>query len=99
MINHGNHKSAKAESNVEALLKSYNKEVSKGWMIPIYITSLNRLILARVIPIGVVTQWTINSKGDRKNKQRVTHDCSFSPPSGHSINTNTDIEKLDECIY
>ena len=100
MIERGNHKSAsKDKESRTALAKNYEKEVNRGWMIPITVEALRDLKHARVIPIGVSPQWTVNAKGERVIKRRITHDCSFSPPSGHSINNDTDLEILDPCIY
>ena len=89
MIQRGNHTSAVSSENKKALSKNYDKEVSKGWMIPILPEAIPKIVGARVIPVGVAVQWTINAKGERIKKRRVTHDCSFSPPSGHSINNDT----------
>ena len=99
MIKRGNHKSATSSENSPSLNKNYTKEVSKGWMIPIKVSSVPKLIGARVIPVGVAVQWTINDKGGRIKKRRVTHDCSFLPPSGHSINHDVDQDLLDDCNY
>ena len=98
MIEIGNHKSAKDKENIAALKENYEKEVNKGWMIPIMVLALTKLQFARVIPVGVHVQWTIDSHGKRKIKHRVTHDFSFEPGLGHSINADTDNEKLDECM-
>ena len=98
-ITRGNHPSALSGENLEAVKKNYNKEVNKGWMIPIKIESLRGLKHARVTPIGVHPQWSIDEAGNRKLKRRIAHDCSFKPPSGHSINNDIDADLLDECIY
>ena len=79
MLSRGNHKSATSAENIKALQKNYTKEVSKGWMIPILPDILPKLKGARVIPIGVAVQWTINELGERMKKSRVTHDYYFNP--------------------
>ena len=99
MITKGNHKSAKDKDNIDALKRNYAKEVEKGWMIPIMVSALTKLQFACVIPVGVHMQWTIDCHGTRNITRRVTHDCSFEPVSGHSINADTDNEQLDECRY
>ena len=53
LIEQGNHPSALTGENLEAVKKNYQKEVTKGWMIPITIDSLRALKHARVTPIGV----------------------------------------------
>ena len=68
-------------------------------MIPVTIDCLRQIKHARVIPIEVHPQWSIDDKGNRKMKRRVTHDCTFPPPSGHSINNDMADDLLDECIY
>ena len=78
MIERGNHKSAsKDKENRTALAKNYEKEVNRSWMIPITVEALRDLKHARVIPIGVSPQWTVNAKGERVIKRRITHNCSF----------------------
>ena len=56
MIQRGNHPSASESENNTALIKNYIKEVNKGWMIPIYINTIRKLKLARIIPVGVAPQ-------------------------------------------
>ena len=51
----------------EGLLNIYKKEVSREGMIPVQITTLKKLHIARVIPIRVVTQYAIDNIGNRKN--------------------------------
>ena len=76
-ISRGNHPSALSGENLEAVKKNYQKEVNKGWMIPIKIESLRGLKHARVTPIGVHPQWSIDEAGNRKLKRRIAHDCFF----------------------
>ena len=99
MIERCNHKSAMDKENIAALKKNYDKEVHKGWMIPVMVSALTKLQFPPVIPVVVHVQWTIDSHRKQKIKRRVTHDCSFEPVSGHSINADTENEKLDECMY
>ena len=99
MIKRGNHPSTLGEENSEAILKNYGKEVNKGWMIPISLDTVRKLKGARVIPVGVAQQWSIDKEGNRTIKRRLTHDCTFPPPSGHSINNDIDEELIDDCMY
>ena len=99
MISRGNHQSTLVEENEKAMLKNYRKEVDKGWMIPISLDTARKLKNARVIPVGVASQWTIDPTGKRKVKRRLTHDCSFAPPSGHSINNDIDDSLIDDCVF
>ena len=99
MIQRGNHKSAQLHANETSLRKNYQKEVEHGWMLPLPTESIRKLEDAAVIPIGVATQWSMNEKGDRYSKRRTTHDATFAPPSGHSINNRLICENLEPCLY
>ena len=99
MIDRGNHKSATLKENEKSLLKNYEVEVKHGWMLPMTVNSIRKLVGAAVIPIGVATQTTVDENGDRYTKRRTTHDASFAPPSGKSINNRMDREALEPCFY
>ena len=99
-IKRGNHKSASKSKNVlDFVNKQYNKEVSKGWMIPIPTEILPLLKNACVIPIGVTSQFTINERAETIQKLRLTHDCSWEGPSSFSINNRIDETKLAPLQY
>ena len=95
----GNNKSALHPDSIPALKKAYDKEVSKGWMLPIEASSLPSIPGVGVIPIGCMKQNTVNDKGERISKRRTTHDCSQTLPSGFSVNTAVNKTQLEECIY
>ena len=99
MIKRGNHKSAQLPTNEQSLEENYKKEVEHGWMMPITIDSIRKLEGAAVIPIGVATQSSIDANGDHYTKRRTTHDASFQPASGESINTRLRREELEPCYY
>ena len=99
MISCSNHKSATIPSNDPTLIKNYTKEVDIGWMLPVTIKSVLKIKGAVVIPVGCATQFSINKDGDRYTKQRTTHDSSFAPPSGNSVNERIHRELLTECFY
>jgi len=99
MIERGNHKSATKSTNQKVLEKAFRKEVEKGWSIPITIKALKRIKNLVVIPLGVADQISINEKGQRIPKKRVTHDASFLSPSGDSVNNRTIEALLQQCIY
>lgn len=62
----GNHKSAsKSKEETDFITKQYNKEVSKGWMIPLPVNISKEMKNTCVIPIGVANQFSINEKGER----------------------------------
>ena len=98
-IERGNNKSAKSKESEEFIKKNYDKEVDRAWMLPVTKESITSIKGAGVIPIGVTQQFSIDEKGQRIEKRRLTHDCSHKMPSGHSLNSRIDTELLDECIY
>ena len=79
--------------------KIYSKEVHKGWMILIPKRAIPNIKGCGVIPIGITKQITINDKGERIEKRRLTHDCSNVRDSGYSVNNMVDEELLEECTY
>jgi len=99
MLDRGNHKSAKSDENAPALMKAFDKEVSRGWLLPITIESLTKIKKLSIIPLGVATQSSIDEFGNRIPKKRVTHDASFPAPSGNSVNNSVQEELLQSCIY
>ena len=99
MIERGNHKSASDKDNNPTLLKNYTKEVQHGWMLPVTTESLKRIKGAEVIPIGVAQHSSIDEAGDKYTKRRTTHDASFPPPSGKSVNNRLVRELLEPCFY
>lgn len=84
MIERGNHKSCERPDLNKALKKNITKELKRGWQIPLPIPYLLELKGAGIIPMGVQDQHSINEKGERIPKPRVTHDASFPNPSGYS---------------
>ena len=66
---------------------------------PLAIESLQSIKNAEVVPLGVAEQFSINEKGERYIKRRVTHDCSFPGPSGVSVNNRVQQESLQPCFY
>ena len=60
-IDRGNHKSAsKSRKVIEFLNKTYYKEVKLGWMIPMSISVIPKLKYTCVIPVGLVSQMTMD---------------------------------------
>ena len=99
MILRGNHTSSQSVLNASALNKAISKEIDHGWALPLSIESLQSIKNAGVVPLGVSEQLSINEKGERYVKRRVTHDCSFPGPSGLSVNNRVQQESLQPCFY
>ena len=49
---------------------------------------------AGVVPLGVAEQFSINEKGERYIKIRVTHYFSFPGPAGLSVNNRVQRESF-----
>jgi hypothetical protein len=98
-VKKGNNKSASDEKDLPILDKNYNKEVSKGWMIPFTKECITKIKGAGVIPIGLASQWTLDETGKKVPKRRTAHDLSRPMDSGHSVNNMVDEDKLDECLF
>jgi hypothetical protein len=97
-VAYGNHKSA--ENNIDTLISHVTKEISKGWIVPLLPNHAKQLDNAMISPIGVVSQSTINDRGEIIPSNRVTHDLSFPGKlSGLSINSRTNMELLETCQY
>ena len=98
-IKKGNNKSASKTEDLPILDKNYNKEVSKGWMIPFTKECIVKIKGAGVIPIGLASQWTLDAEGNKVPKRRTAHDLSRPMESGNSVNNMVDETKLDECLF
>ena len=96
-INRGNHKSA--SDHPEVLQRLVQDDVSRGFILPISVQCLCKLNNAEISPLGVVKQSTINETGSIIPKFRGTHDQSFPPAEGLSMNDRIDTAKLLHCNY
>ena len=96
-LTRGNHKSATiAIDKVEGLLR---KEVQRGWQLPLPPDKLVQLPGAIVAPLGLVSQATINDRGEVIPKDRITHDQSFNYSANNSVNSRVIPESLTPCRY
>ena len=96
-IEYGNHKSARVQGAM--LIGILEKEVSKGWQLPLPIDRLTEIPRCVVGPLGVAHQETIDALGQRVPKDRVTHDQSFAFESGRSVNNRVRTDELTPCRY
>ena len=99
MIARDNQKSATSKENSDSLLQNYEKEVQRGWMLPVTFECVTKLKVAGDITAGVASQLTIDYKGNHKTKRRTTHDTSFPSPSEKLINNRIFRELLTNCFY
>ena len=98
-IRRGNHKSCDKPHLAKSLDKNIEKELKRGFIIPLPIHYLHKLKNAGVIPMGMSEQFTINEKGQRVPKPRPCHDASFPMASGYSVNDDHDVSLLSPCQY
>ncbi len=91
-LDRGNHKSA---TKFHDILKDIiQDDVSKGYALILPIQILKHLINPSIAPLGCHQQETINEKGERVPKFRMTHDQTFPGPSGLSVNNRVIKESL-----
>jgi len=93
----GNHKSAL--KNHTALENIIENDISKGYALPLLREILYDIPNASLAPLGCIEQDTINERGERTTKFRMTHDQSFKGPSLHSVNERVIRECLPNCMY
>ena len=99
-ITRGNHKSATDEN--EQVKKLISKDVTHGFSVPFPASTVTLLPSPVVTPLGLAKQWTLDNKGDRVPKFRMTQDLSFSssdPAHAISINKRIDMTSYPEMIY
>jgi len=96
-LNRGNRKST--EKNDAVLSKIIENDISKGYVLPLPREILFRIPSASLAPLGCVDQESINERGERTTKFRMTHDQSFLGPSNHSVNERVITELLPNCMY
>jgi hypothetical protein len=97
-LTYGNHKSATLRPHI--LHMHLTKESQLGWIIPLLPEHARILHRATISPMGIVSQSTINERGEVIPSNRITHDLSFpGMVSGESINSRTQIDKLEPCRY
>ena len=98
-IKRGNHKSCDKPHLAKSLNENIEKEIRRGYLIPLPVNYLKKLKNAGVIPMGMSEQFTINEKGQRVPKPRPCHDASFPMDSGFSVNDDHDLSILSPCQY
>lgn len=98
-LEYGNHKSAEGD-RAEILAEKMEKEVVRGWSIPLLPEHLKDIPNAEMAPMGLAKQAGINEMGEIVFKDRVTHDMSFpGAVSETSINGRVKDEELAPLLY
>ena len=98
-IKRGNHKSCKKPHLEKSLKENIEKEIRRGYLIPLPVKYLQKLKNAAVIPMGMSEQFTINEKGQRIPRPRPCHNASFPMESGYSVNDDHELALLSPCQY
>jgi hypothetical protein len=93
----GNHQALKKyASYIDPVIE---EEIDRGFALPLPINCLSKLPKASLAPLGCHKQTTISESGDLIPKYRLTHDQSFPGPSGLSVNSRVQREKLPPIMY
>ena len=93
----GNHKSASL--HLSTLCTLVHDDVNRGYTLPTTISALLKMKDLVWSPMSVVHQSTINEHGAIVPKSRGTHDQTFQPTHGKSVNDRISSDKLVDCIY
>jgi hypothetical protein len=97
-LSYGNHRSATSKHDI--LMKNMIKESKRGWVLPLLPDHAVKLPGASISPMGIVSQSSINDKGEVIPSNRITHDLSFpGKASNESINSRTISDELLPCLY
>jgi hypothetical protein len=81
------------------LEKLISEDVRKGYALPLTLNTLQFLPNASLAPLGCQEQASINERGEKIPKYRMTHDQSYPGPSGLSVNKRVEKELLPHCMY
>ena len=94
----GNHKSA--AKHPEFLSNALKKEVEKGWMLPLPMSTAKLIPNLEMAPMGVAVHMGISADGTYIPKERVTHDLSFpGSATGSSINSRLLSDEMEPCMF
>ena len=93
----GNHKGAKA--NPKLLRKLVEKDVLFGYGLVLPLESLRAIPGALLAPMNIMKQNTINKHGRIMEKDRLTHDQSYTWGSGTSVNSRVVKDSLLPCRF
>ena len=100
-VNRGNHPIHNKDGHKE-IDNFINKEIANGWLLPIPTREIFNIPNAEVCPMHLVTQDTINDKGETVTKFRPCHDLTFSSRNfkeNMSVNNRHMTEQLPSIQY
>jgi hypothetical protein len=94
----GNHKGAKLNDELLKLL--IKEDVTHGFILPLPLHKINRILGILLAPLNIICQNTINERGEIVEKDRLTHDQSFIfDGSGTSVDSRLNKSKLTPCTF
>ena len=97
-LERGNHKGALNQP--KELITLVHKDVTHGYALPINGDTATKINGGAWAPLNIQEQWSINEKGERIMKKRLTHDQSFQGLSSkQSINDRVEKDTLEPLIY
>ena len=78
-----------ATDELEQVKRLLSKDVTHGFSVPLPALTVTLLPFPVVIPFGLAKQWTLDNRGERVPKFRMTQDMSFSSSDHtHAISVN-----------
>ena len=94
----GDHKGATKQTKL--LKQLITKDIEHAFALPITQKCAENIKGGSFASLNIQSQWTINEKGERVKKTRLTHDQSFKGlESGISLNEQVIREELEPLIY
>ena len=98
VLAYGNHKSV--QGHKEAVCKMVQKEVDRGFALLLPVDTVGKLNGSMVQLVGVTIQQSLDKKGNRVPKPRLTHDDSYTSGDRKiSVNDLLDLSQYPEMIY
>ena len=97
-VSRGNHKSA--NNRLDQVTRLLQKDVSHGFCIPFSPRCVPQVKGGMVQPIGIALQFGLEANGSRVQKERLTHDLSYSiTAEDASVNSRLDLGQYPEMTY
>lgn len=93
----GNHKSTASYNDILEIIITEN--IERGFALPLPTALLHLIPNASLAPLGCHLQETINERGERIPKYKMTHDQTFPGPSEMSVNLRVNQDHLPSCMY
>eukprot|EP00957_Ditylum_brightwellii_P164392 12515494-Ditylum_brightwellii.AAC.1 len=97
-LKHENHKSATGKANKKVLANHMTDDVNLGYSIPLPIKILPKILFAKVYPLGVQHQQSIDKMGNVIMKDRVSHNLPF-PKDSLAFNDRVITDLLEPWHY